>query len=117
MRKFFKPNKARLLLFAVFMLIFIVGRIQTWAFSGKELNIPKPFLYDFLAPLGFVWLIWVFLLYPLDLLSKLLISIGGYDSDFIMREPYPLFELINVVYFYFLSCLFVFGWDKLRIRK
>ncbi len=114
-KEFFKPDRGKALIFITFMFIAYVGSIQRWAFSnGKDFGVPKPPLYDFFAPISFCWIIWVLLLWPLEPLSKILIAVGGYQTDFIMRGPEWLFWVIQVVYFYLLSCMMIFIWRKLH---
>src|SRR3989344_1814073 len=98
-KQFFKPDLRKIIIFMIFMFIAFGGQTQSWVFSDKDMGLPKPPLFDLLAPFPF-WIVWVFLLAPLALLSNLIVAIGGYDMDFIMREPFWLFGIINLIYFY-----------------
>jgi len=114
--QFLKPTWKRLAIFAVLAFIAMAGYIQSWVFSGKDMGLPKPPLFDLLSPFPF-WLLWVFLLSPLALLSNALVMIGGYETDFVMRGPFWIFSIVNLVYFYILSCLVILIWNKFMIKK
>ena len=92
----------------MFALIAVGGTIQAWAFYGLP---PKPLLYDFLGPFPF-WVVWMYLLVPLDVLLRPLKSIG---ID--VMAGGGLFIAAHVVYFYLLSCLFVTTWDWCKKRR
>jgi hypothetical protein len=115
---FFKPSPWKLLIFGVFMFIAFAGDTVSWCFSGKDAGLPKPILYDFLisSHLDILWVIWVELMLPLSLLSNILVSIGGYETDFIMRGPHWLFWIIQIIYFYIIACIIYFL-GKILIRK
>lgn len=115
-KQFFKPDLRKIIIFGIFMFIAFAGYTQTWVFSGKDMGLPKPPIFDILAPFPF-WVVWLFLISPLALLSNLIVAIGGYNADFIMRGPFWFFGIINLIYFYVLSCLIIFIWNKLRRRK
>ena len=115
-KQFFKPDLMKIVLFMIFMFIAFAGYTQSWVFSGKDMGSPKPPLFDLLAPFPF-WVVWVFLLLPLALLSNLIVTVGDYDMDFIMRGPFWPFGIINVIYFYMLSCLIIFVVDKFRRKR
>ena len=112
-REFLMPDLRKCIVFLVFMFICFAGYIQSWVFSGKDIGSPKPPLFDLLAPFPF-WIVWVFLLLPLILLSNLIVAIFRYNADFIMRGSFWLFWTINFVYFYLLSCLIILIWNKFQ---
>ncbi|MGH9923079.1 MAG: hypothetical protein ACRD38_10035 [Nitrososphaerales archaeon] len=114
--QFLKPNWKRLEIFGVFTFIAIAGYMQSWVFSGRDMGLPKPPLFDLLSPFPF-WLIWVSLLSPLALLSNALVMIGGNETDFVMGGSFWILSIVNLAYFYVLSCLVIFIWDKFRIKK
>jgi len=114
--QFLRPNWKKLVIFAVFAFIAVAGHIQSWVFSGKDMGLPKPPLFDLLSLFPF-WLLWVSLLSPLALLSNGLIMIGGYEIDFVMGGQFWIVSIINAVYFYVISCLIIFIWNKFRIKK
>ena len=114
-KEFLNHDLRKCIVFLVFIFICFAGYTQSWVFSGKDIGSPKPPLFDLLAPFPF-WIIWVFLLLPLALLSNLIVAIGGYNVDFIMRGPFWLFGIINLIYFYLLSCLIIFVWNKFKFR-
>jgi len=89
-----------MLLFAVLVLIASCGQILAWGFSDIP---PKPLLYDVLQPFWMLWVLWVCLLFPLDILSRPLKSIG---IDVMSGHPL-LFYVTEGVYFYLMSCLIV----------
>jgi len=85
-KEFLKLDLRKCIVFVLFIFIVFAGHTQSWVFSGKDIGLPKPPLFDLLAPFPF-WIILVFLLLPLALLSNLIVAIGGYNVDFIMRGP------------------------------
>jgi hypothetical protein len=103
-----KPDRRRMLLFALFAFIAVGGYIQSWAFSDVP---PKPPLYDLLSPFP-IWPVWVLLMLPLILLS-LPLSVVGLD---VMTGSFWLFVGVNGLYFYLLSCLLVAGFNRYRGR-
>jgi hypothetical protein len=107
--QFLKPDWRKLLLFALFVLVALGGRIQAWAFSDQP---PKPALYDLLKPLP-IWPLWMLLLMPLALVSWPL-RLAGID---IMGGPAWLFMASNLVYFYALACLLIGGLDWLQAAR
>lgn len=115
-RQFLIPNWKKILIFLIFLLIAISGHILSFAFSDRE-SLSKPPFYDLLSHFPFFWVIWVLLLAPLILLSNLIVKIGGYEVDFIMRGSFWSFWIIQVIYFYILTCLVIFVWNKLIKRR
>lgn len=115
-KQFVRADRRKFIIFATFMFIAFAGYTQSWVFSGKDIGLPKPLLFDLFAPFPF-WIIWTTLLLPLGLLSNVIVAIGGYKADFIMRGPFWLFVIINLAYFYMLSCLITFIWDKFKTKK
>lgn len=111
-KHFFKPDWKKIPVFVIFMFIAFAGHTQSWVFSGKDAGLPKPPLFDLLRPFPF-WVIWILLLLPLGLISNVIVAVGGYGADFIMGGPFWLFWIIQSVYFYTVSCLISFIWDKL----
>ncbi len=111
-QKFLNPNPNKILIFVIFLFIAFAGYTQSYVFSGKDTGSPEPPLYDLLEPFPF-WAIWVLLILPLTLLSGVIVTVGGYDADFIMRGPFWLFMIIQLIYFYILSCSITFIRAKL----
>jgi len=111
-RRFFTPDWKRILIFVILALVAFAGHIQSWVFSGKDMGLPKPPLFDLLAAFPF-WVVWVILLFPLGMLSNVIVAIGGYDVDFIMRGPFWLFWVIQLLYFYIISCVIASVWTRL----
>lgn len=112
---FFTPDRNRILIFVMFTLVAFAGHIQSWVFSGKDMGLPKPPLFELLTPFPF-WVVWVMLLLPLGLLSNVIVAIGGYDADFIMRGPFWLSWIIQLLYFYVVSCVIASIWTRLSGR-
>ena len=114
--KFLKPNRINIVVFLILIFIALAGQTQSWMFVDDAGVVSKPYLYDLLQPFPF-WLLWVFLLSPLILISNVIVSIGGYEADFITRGPGWFFLVIQVVYFYAISCLVALilgiSWRKL----
>lgn len=115
-KKFLQPDWRKILILALFLFIAFAGHVQSWAFSGEDTGEPKPPFYDLFKPFPF-WVVWVVVIMPLILLSELIVKIGGYKADFIMRGPSLFFWVVQVIYFYILSCLVIFIWDKLIKSK
>jgi len=114
-KRFFKPDWKRILVFVMLTLVAFAGHMQSWVFSGKDMGLPKPPLFELLAPFPF-WVAWVVLLLPLGMLSNVIVAIGGYDADFIMRGPFWLFWTIQLLYFYVVSCVIASIWTRLSRR-
>jgi len=114
-KQFLRPDRKRILISALLVLVALAGYIQSWVFGGKDMDLPKPPLFDLLAPLPF-WAVWVLLLLPLGMLSNAIVAIGGYGADFIMRGPFSLFWAIQLLYFYVVSCLIASIWTRLGRR-
>lgn len=117
-KRFFTPDWRRLLVFVILVLVAFAGYTQSWVFSDKDAGVPKSPFFDLLAPFPF-WLSWVMLLFPLGMLSNLVVAIGGYKADLIMRGPFWLFWVIQLLYFYVISCVIASVWMGLikRARK
>ncbi len=96
-KQFFKPDWRKLVLFGVLLLIAYAGSIQSWVFSGKDSGLPKPLLYNLFNPIPF-WAIWMYLLAPIFIIT------GG-TLNF---APPWFFWIVNLIYFYVISCLVVF---------
>lgn len=99
--KFLKPTPSKIIIFAFFMVIVAGGSVQTWAFSGKDMGTPKPFLYDILKPLPF-WVLWMYLSLPLFVVSV----------PFSIVASGPLFLPLNMIYFYTLASLMVSSYER-----
>lgn len=112
MKRFVNPSPNKILLFLLFMVIALAGHTQGWIFV-KDTGMPKPFLFDIIIPFPF-WSLWTLLLFPLGLLSRIIVTIGGFDADFIMRGSPWLFWTIQTIYFYLCSCLWFFVWEKYK---
>jgi len=107
-KQFITPDWKRVVILAVFLFIAFAGYTQSWVFAGKDMGLPKPPLFDILAPFPF-WVLWVISLFPLGMLSNLIVAALGYEADFIMRGPFWLFWAIQLIYFYVLSCTLAFA--------
>ena len=107
-RMFLMPNWRKIPLFTIFTLIAVGGHIQSWAFSDVP---PKPPLYDLLRPLP-IWPMWVFLQFPLMIVS-LPLKIIGLD---VMAGHFWLFVAAQALYFYLLSCLLVVSFERYKAR-
>jgi len=118
-KQFLKPDWRKTLVFLIFLFIAFGGHTLSYVFSdGEERGLLKPPLFDLFSRfLPFLWVVWVFLLMPLHLLSSLLVAIGGYEADFVMRGPFWLFVIIQLIYFYLFSSLIIFIWDKLTKKR
>jgi hypothetical protein len=102
--KFLKPTPSKVILFGLFMAVVIGGYIQAWAFSGKDMGTPRPFLYDILKPLPF-WSLWMYMSLPLLVISGPFSFISG-----------PLFLPVNMIYFYILASFMVSNYERYRRR-
>ncbi len=100
-RGLLRPGWSEALLLSVFVLVVVGGWIQSWGFAEPPLP-PKPFLYDFLAPLPF-WPIWMITLVPLALLTSPLRFVG---VD-VMAAPPWLFLPLSFLYYYLISYFMV----------
>lgn len=98
-KNFFKPDKRRLVLFALFSIVAYFAMVQTWGFC-KECS-SKPFLYDAIVSFPF-WGLWVYLSLPMQLLFSLIPSQG------------LILLLANLTYFYLVSCFMVYSFEKHR---
>lgn len=107
MVNFFKPNWQKILLFSVFMLIAVGGQIQTWAFDKDPQT--KPPLYDLLKPLP-LWLIWAFSIAPLIIIFAPFRSLALN----IALDVNWLWWIVQVIYYYTLSCFCLFFFDIFR---
>ncbi len=83
MRKFLAPDPARLLIFAVLLLIALMGSLQADGFTDRS--------GAFLPAIPF-WTVWMFMLVPLAALSA---------------QPPVIFWTAQILYFYLLGCLLV----------
>ena len=111
LKRVLRPDWMKTVVFVIFVVIAIGGKIQAWAFSDM---LPKPLLYDLLRPFP-IWIIWMILLAPLAILTSPLRKIG---ID-IVGDSSWLFIVTNITYFYLLSCLIVSGsrWIKAKWRS
>jgi len=114
-KRFLTPDRKKILVLPVLMLVAFAGYIQSWVFSGKDMGLPRPPLFDLIAPFPF-WVVWVVLLLPLGALSNVIVAIGGYDADFIMRGPFWISWVIQLLYFYVVSCVIALVWARLSRR-
>jgi hypothetical protein len=111
-RRLFTPDRKRILIFVILALVAFAGYVQSWVFSGKDMGLPKPPFFDLLAPFRF-WAVWVMLLLALGMLSNVIVAIGGYDADFIMRGSFPSSWMIQLLYLYVVSCVIASVWTRL----
>jgi hypothetical protein len=69
--KFFKPTKIKIVLWVIFVLISLAGRIQSYAFTdGETSGLAEPLFYDLLKPFPF-WVFYMYLLLPLLVLGSI----------------------------------------------
>lgn len=101
---FFKPTKSKIALLFIFLFIVAAGNIQSYSFADDPLGTSKPFLYDYLSWFPF-WALLMFLSLPIISLLPLT-----------MQVPQLILLLINVIYFYAVSCFFIFSFEKFRKR-
>jgi hypothetical protein len=111
-RLFLKPTPARLIMTAVLLLVAYGGYAQSWAFSGKDLAQRSPPLAGVFHPIPHLWELWVLLIAPLVLMFRLVGAQHLFDAGTAW-----LFWTLQVLYFYLLSCVIVFLWDKLARRR
>lgn len=113
MKKFFKPDWQKLLLFSMFILIAVGGKIQAWGFDDDPQT--KPPLYDFLRPYPF-WLVWVFSMVPLLIISAPFRSLA---QNLGLDVFHRLWWTVLVVYYYVVSCSFFYliNLFKTRIKR
>lgn len=103
--EFFKPTKIKIALFAIFVLISLAGRIQSYAFTdGETYSLAEPLFYDLLKPFPF-WAFYMYLLLPLLVLGSI------FNIHYL---PFYLSFFIEIVYFYILSSLFEMCYEKLK---
>ncbi len=103
--EFFKPTKIKIVLWVVFILISLAGRIQSYAFTdGETYGLPKPLFYDLLEPFPFFWGFYMYLRFPLSILGSIFnIYLFSYLSS-----------LIDIVYFYILASLLGVCYEKVK---
>ncbi len=109
---FVRPDRRKIFFSIILLIILWGGQTQAWVFSGKDMGVTKPFLYDVIEPLPF-WVISAFLFAPMGLLSNLVDTMFGYSPDLFLRQPLWNWS-INLLYTYVLSCVFVGLWDWLK---
>jgi len=98
--KFLKPNKTKVVIFLIFIIISILGRIQTYAFSEK--TEPPPILYNEINGLPF-WELWIFINFPIHLVVMIVYFIFGEGPLSVFNNEY-IFWIISMIYLYALSC-------------
>lgn len=109
---FLKPDWRKASVLVILVSVALAGHVQSWVFSGKNMGLPKPPLFDLLEPFPF-WVLWVTLLLPLAMLSNIVVALGGYNADFIMRGPFWSFWVIQIAYFYLVACVTISVWRRL----
>ena len=109
---FVRPDRRKIFISIILLIILWGGQTQAWVFSGKDMGVPKPFLYDVIEPLPF-WVLSVFVFAPMGLLSNLIDVAFGYNPDLFLRQPLWNWS-INLLYIYVLSCVVVGLWDWLK---
>ncbi len=87
--RFLTPDWKSILIFVMFFASSACRSYTELMFSGKDMGLPKPLLFDLLALFPF-WVVWVILLLPLGMLSNVIVAIGGHDVDLIMRGSFWL---------------------------
>ncbi len=105
---FLEPERIKIILFVIFLLIATAGSIQSYAFTnGEQFGMSKPMFYDILRPVPF-WPMWMYLLLPLFLVSAPLSLLG------LNLSRSPIFFPVNIIYFYVLASFMVFSYERYR---
>jgi len=110
MRRVLSLDRRRAIAFVVLGLIAAGGQVQGWTFSDG--TVPKPPLYDLLAPLP-LWEAWALLIAPLALLV-LPFTVAGLD---VFSAPLSVFASVQAVYLYVLACTLALIRDKWPDRR
>ncbi len=102
-----RPDKSKLILFALLWFIILVGTIQAWAFSPPDT--PKPPGYDILDhfPITPAWPISVTILMPLLLLSLPLMNKGIDVTD--PTTWYGIIVISAYLYLVASACIRIFN--------
>lgn len=109
-----KPDRMRLTLLALMLVVAYGGHTQSWAFSGKDTGLPSPPLADIFVSIPYLWETWVILLAPLVLALRLVRLDGLFNTG-----PAWFFWAVQALWFYLLACLISLAWQHLtrRIRQ
>lgn len=73
---FNKPDRRKLLVICMLLILLWGFYTQAWAFSDKGI-VPKPFLYDLIEPFPF-WIIGVFVFAPVGIFGNFIDATFGY---------------------------------------
>ncbi len=106
----FKPDRARILLLALMLVLAYGGHVQSWAFSGDARLSPPPLIGHF-GSIPFLWEAWVVLLAPVVLALRLV----RLDTLF-NTGPAWIFWAGQALWFYFLACVISVAAQKLAAR-
>ncbi len=109
---FLKPTPTRLLITAVLLLIAYGGYVQSQGFTERDAGQPALPLAHLFESIPHLWELWVLLLAPLALTLRL----AGVEQLF-NTGPVWFFWTVQLLYFYVLSCVIIFFWNKLARRR
>jgi hypothetical protein len=109
-----KPDRVRLTLLALMLVVAYGGHTQSWAFSGKNMGLPSPPLANVFVSIPYLWQAWVILLAPLVLALRLVRLDGLFNTGLVW-----FFWAVQALWFYLLACLICLAWQHLirRIRQ
>jgi hypothetical protein len=108
---FLKPPTS-FLITAALLLVAYGGYVQSDAFTEKDAGQPALPLARFFEPIPHLWELWVLLLAPLALTLRLV----GVEQLFNTGLAW-FFRALQLLYFYPVSCVIVFSWNKLARRR
>jgi hypothetical protein len=108
---FLNPTPARLVITAILLLIAYGGYVQSEVFTEKDAGQPALPLARLFEAIPHLWELWVLLLALLVLTLRLV----GAEQLF-NTGPVWLFWTLQAFYFYLISCVVVFLWNKLARR-
>ena len=109
---FLKPAPNHLLITVVLLLIAYGGYVQSEVFTEKDAGQPALPLSRLFEPIPHLWELWVLLLAPLAYILRL----AGVEQLF-NTGPAWFFWPLQLLYFYLVSCVIVFSWNKLARRS
>ena len=100
-------GKKVLMLFIIFGLIAFAGTVGSLGFSPDITGNTRAFV----SVIGVAfWPLWIYLMFPLAIIA----GITG-TSNLVFGAPY--FFYIQILYFYSLSVIIAWAWDKINTQK